>query len=83
MSGTHQVDFAQHRFEEVKARLQPFLVQAGYQQDKLTFIPCAAFAGENLVARQDERLKSWWNGQTLIQRLGKPQFSLCCPLSHD
>lgn len=53
--------------------LQPFLVQAGFSQSKLTFIPCGAMLGENLVRRQAEGL-NWYTGQTIIQRLGKVSY---------
>jgi len=76
------VGWSQSRFDEIVDMLQPFLVQAGFSQSKLTFIPCGAMLGENLVRRQAEGL-NWYTGQTIIQRLDTltvPDRALEAPL---
>lgn len=76
-----QVRWAQSRFEAIREQLQPFLTQTGFQPAKVAYIPVGAMSGENLVSRSDEILKSWYEGPTLVEQLGKsrspfPSFAL-------
>ncbi|GAA5940527.1 hypothetical protein JCM10213_001133 [Rhodosporidiobolus nylandii] len=65
-----QVDYSRKRFEAIKAELQPFLTQVGFEEAKVKFVPVGAFSGENLVNMTDERLKAWWDlSDTLVETL--------------
>ena len=66
-----QVDWSESRFEEIVSILLPFLVQVGYSQSRLTFVPCGAMTGENLLERTNDALKAWYQGPTIMQQLGK------------
>lgn len=44
-------------------------MQAGYNQSKLSFIPCGAMSGENLVERRSAELNAWYDGKTIIETL--------------
>jgi len=78
-----QVNWDQYRFEYITEQLEPFLVQAGYNKQKLAFVPCGAMSGENLVVRQAPELQAWYNGKTIIETLDSlsvPERSLEAPL---
>jgi elongation factor 1 alpha-like protein len=55
--------------------MTPFLQAAGFSADKTTFVPVAAMAGINLARGDDEQLRTWYKGPTLVEVLGTP-FSL-------
>lgn len=63
------MEWSQDRFEHIVETLEPFLVQAGYNQSKLSFIPCGAMSGENLVERRSSALSTWYKGKTIIETL--------------
>jgi elongation factor 1 alpha-like protein len=62
-------EFPQPRFEEIKARLAPFLSEAcGFKASAVQWLPAVGPTGENLVsAPTDAKLKAWWRGPTLVQ----------------
>ncbi|KAJ3195602.1 hypothetical protein HK101_011665 [Irineochytrium annulatum] len=62
-------DWSKERFDEIENKLLPFLVQAGFRREKVTFVPCSGFTGENLVKRTQANLLSWYQGPTLIESL--------------
>ena len=77
------VGWDQARYDEICAQLQPFLIQAGFKESRLTFIPCGAMSGENLIQRRKPELEAWYSGQTVIQRLDTlavPERALEAPL---
>ncbi|KAJ3104021.1 HBS1-like protein [Phlyctochytrium planicorne] len=59
------------RFLEVQEKLSAFLVQAGFRRDKVVYIPCSGFTGENLIKKESDSLKSWYSGETLVEALDK------------
>ncbi|GAA5943787.1 uncharacterized protein JCM15063_006493 [Sporobolomyces koalae] len=64
------VDWSQKRFEAIQDQLLPFLTtQTGFNQDKITFVPVGAMSGEGLLGVNNEILKSWYEGQTLVETL--------------
>jgi translation elongation factor EF-1alpha len=65
-----QVGWSQARFESICEQLQPFLQQSGFAADRLAFVPCAAFRGENLMSRSAPELTAWYDGPTLVDQLG-------------
>lgn len=59
------------RYENIVTQLKPFLINiVGFAPSKVTFVPCAAMAGENLASRSSAELNSWYDGPTLIKLLG-------------
>ncbi|KAH8925250.1 hypothetical protein BT69DRAFT_1332309 [Atractiella rhizophila] len=64
------VGWSQERFEEIKDKLEPFLIGCGYQKDKLDFIPVDAFTGENVMSRSKDTAP-WYQGSTLVDNLDK------------
>jgi elongation factor 1 alpha-like protein len=50
--------------------MTPFLQAAGFAPNKTTFVPVAAMAGINLARNEDEQLKAWYKGPTLVDVLG-------------
>ncbi|GJN90750.1 hypothetical protein Rhopal_003764-T1 [Rhodotorula paludigena] len=63
------VDWSQARFEAICQQLQPFLVQTGFQTNKVAFVPVGAMSGVNLVDQMDPRLEDWYDGQSLVTEL--------------
>ncbi len=61
------VKYDQKRFEEVKADVENLLKSVGYNPSEVTFVPVAAFPGDN-VAKKSENM-SWYDGPTLLDAL--------------
>ncbi len=62
------VNYAEDRFNEVKAEIVILLKVVGYNTDAdVTFLPVSAFKGDNL-AEPSENMK-WWKGPTLVDAL--------------
>ncbi|KAI9335953.1 hypothetical protein BDR26DRAFT_865422 [Obelidium mucronatum] len=55
------MDWAEHRFLEIKEKLMHFLM--------VFFVPCSGFTGENMLLRKSEVLSSWYKGSTLQECL--------------
>ncbi|KAJ3327606.1 HBS1-like protein [Blyttiomyces sp. JEL0837] len=63
------VDWSQSRYTDIMQQLLNFLVTAGFKAEKLTFIPCSGFSGENLLKAKSPELLSWYTGPTLVEAL--------------
>jgi len=57
-------DYAEARYDEVKARVGEYLVKVGFKAKRVHFVPVSAFHGENLVERSAKM--SWYNGPVLV-----------------
>jgi elongation factor 1 alpha-like protein len=74
------VDWSRKRFEAIEAELRPFLEnQIGFQSSKIFFVPVGAFSGENLTVRKEPSLEEWYDGQTLVEKLGMSPSAYISP----
>ena len=71
------MDWSQDRYDEIVDSLKPFLASAGFAAAKTVFLPLAAMDGINVMSNENEMLKAWYNGPTLMDALGK-----CCSSTH-
>ncbi|MGY5351630.1 sulfate adenylyltransferase subunit 1 [Wenyingzhuangia sp. IMCC45533] len=62
------VDFAQDKFEAIKAEITALAERAGSTQN-ITYIPVSALQGDNVVDRSDKT--PWYSGKTLLEHLEK------------
>lgn len=78
------VGYDQIRYDDIVAAVRPFLLHIGFNEAKLTYVPCGAAVGENLQRRSEEAgLSMWYDGPTLVEALDKlepPQRQLDAPL---
>jgi elongation factor 1 alpha-like protein len=63
------VQWSQERFDEVVGQVIPFLRSVGFKEKALCAVPVSAFAGENLVRRQEPLLAAWYSGPTLLEAI--------------
>ncbi len=61
------VNYAEDKFNKVKADVSALLKQAGYNPDKITFLACSGFKGDN-VAKKSTNLP-WYKGPTILEQL--------------
>jgi len=62
------LNWAKARFDEIKAKLKPFLKQAGYRDSDVKYIPVSGLLGENLVSPPTSPLlKEWYKGPSLLE----------------
>jgi len=61
------VKFAQARYEEIKTELSAYLKKVGYNPEKVPFIPCSGWNGDNMMELSPNI--PWWKGATLLQAL--------------
>ena len=75
------VSYSEARYKEVVEDVKKHAKQAGWNVDKLRFIPMASLKGDNVV-KKSEHL-AWWDGDTLLQAINKfevPQKPTGLPL---
>ena len=63
------VDWSEKRYLEVVEEVKKHAAQAGWDVEKVRFLPIASLPGDN-VAKKSENL-SWWKGDTLLQAIDK------------
>jgi sulfate adenylyltransferase subunit 1 len=63
------VDYSQKRFEEIKADFENTVGKAGFEGQKITFIPLSSLYGVNITAKSDKT--SWYEGDALLELLEK------------
>jgi elongation factor 1-alpha len=61
------VKFAQARYEEIKTELSAYLKKVGYNPEKVPFVPCSGWNGDNMMEPSPNI--PWWKGPTLLQAL--------------
>lgn len=61
------VDYAEKRYNEVKADVEKTLTQAGWKVDEVNFVPIAALTGDNVTKKSDKM--DWYKGPTLLEVL--------------
>mmetsp|Transcript_28835 Transcript_28835/g.42556 ORF Transcript_28835/g.42556 Transcript_28835/m.42556 type:complete len:680 (+) Transcript_28835:145-2184(+) len=61
------IDWDQHRFLEIKAKIKPFLLQNGFVLKRIQFLPISGLTGANVYKKNAvESLYTWYQGCTLI-----------------
>ncbi len=61
------VSFSEARYKEVVEDVKKHAKQAGWNVDKVRFIPLASLPGENVTKKSAKM--PWWNGDTLLQAI--------------
>jgi len=80
----NKMDMAQYtekRFNEVKEQVGTLLKSVGYKLDKVTFVPAAAFHGDNIAKKSTNM--AWYTGPTLLEainNLSTPEKPTTLPL---
>lgn len=75
------VNYSEARYKEVVEDVKVHAKQAGWNVDKVRFIPMAALQGENIIKKPGKM--PWWTGDTLLQAIDKfevPQKPTQLPL---
>lgn len=75
------VDFSEKRYKEVVEDVKIHAKQAGWNVDKIRFIPTASLVGENIVKKQTKM--PWYTGDTLLEAINRfevPQKPTQLPL---
>jgi len=61
------VNWSEARYNEIKEELSAYLKKVGYNPEKVPFVPCSGWNGDNML-EPSPNLK-WWKGPTLLQAL--------------
>ena len=61
------VDFAEEKYNAIKADFEKLMEKRDYQDQKITFIPVSALKGDNVV--NASKNTPWYSGQTLLEHL--------------
>ncbi|EJS42844.1 hbs1p [Saccharomyces arboricola H-6] len=77
MNKMDNVNWSQQRFEEIKLKLLPYLVDIGFCEDNINWVPISGFSGEGVckIGYTDE-VKEWYNGPSLMSTLEKAAFKI-------
>lgn len=63
------MDWSKERYHEIEGLITPFLLQAGFRKNNLTFIPCSGLTGDNLLKKPDTAALSWYTGPSIIEQI--------------
>lgn len=64
------VQWSKERYDEIEAKLSPYLRTCGYNLNKhVHYLPVAAIAGANIKDRLAPGVCSWYNGPSLLELL--------------
>jgi elongation factor 1-alpha len=61
------VDYKEEIYKKRKEELEKLLKPIGYATEKILFIPCSAFVGDNVYKKSDKL--SWFKGPTIFEAL--------------
>jgi elongation factor 1-alpha len=61
------VNYAQSRYDEIKAATSDFLKKVGYNPDKILFVPISGWTGDNMMEKCPKL--TWYKGPTLLEAL--------------
>ncbi|MEM5872046.1 MAG: translation elongation factor EF-1 subunit alpha [Candidatus Aenigmatarchaeota archaeon] len=61
------VNYDKAAYEKTKADVTKLLQTLGYKIDKIPFVACSAYQGDNVVKKSDKM--SWYNGPTIVEAL--------------
>ncbi|RDW85578.1 hypothetical protein BP5796_03903 [Coleophoma crateriformis] len=63
------VSWSKDRFDEISQQVSAFLIQAGFQQKNISFVPCSGLQGDNIARKSTEPAGLWYTGRTLVEEL--------------
>jgi elongation factor 1 alpha-like protein len=64
------VDWNEHRFNEIQAKIEPFLLQSGFAAKRIRFVPISGLTGANVKSKESaDKLYDWYRGSTLIDAM--------------
>lgn len=64
-----EISYDEKRFNELKNALNKFLLNLGYTEKKIFFVPISAKYGEN-ISKKSEKIK-WYEGDCLVELVSK------------
>ncbi|XP_057995155.1 uncharacterized protein LOC110639734 isoform X2 [Hevea brasiliensis] len=64
------VNWSKERYDEIEAKMIPFLRSSGYNVKKdVQFLPISGLLGANMKTRVEKSVCPWWNGPCLFEAL--------------
>jgi elongation factor 1-alpha len=63
------VDWSEARYKEVVEEVKKHAAQAGWNPEKIRFIPIASLPGENITKKPEHM--AWWDGDDLLAAINK------------
>ena len=63
------VEWAEERYEECKAKLNPFLKATGFKKEDIIYLPVSGLTGVNLAEKIPPGVCDWYDGPALIPLL--------------
>jgi len=54
------------KYEEVKGQVDKLAKSVGYKDEQIQYVPCSAFAGDNI---KDKGKIDWWSGETILKAI--------------
>jgi len=65
------VQWSETRWNEIRAKLAPFLEKSGYPESDVYYVPISGLVGDNIVNKVDPKVCAWYKGETLMEILDK------------
>lgn len=57
------------RFDYIKAQIEPFLINIGFLEEDISFIPLSGLTGDNLTTKIDAKTAKWYTGNSLLEAI--------------
>ena len=86
MNKLEAIDYDEGRYDEIKDKVLPFLIEQHFDKKNITFIPISGLTGENLITKAtDPNLTSWYGEDSpclfdLLDNLKLPDRKFIRPL---
>lgn len=63
------VQWKKQRWDQIQENLLPFLVQCGYKEQDLYWVPISGLCGDNIKEKVSPDVCDWYQGPTLLEIL--------------
>lgn len=64
------IDWNESRFQEIQAKIKPFLLQNGFVAKRIKFVPISGLMGTNIKTKGGaEKLYAWYKGPSLLEAM--------------
>ena len=71
------MEWSKEQYDMIVSQVDPFLQSIGFKGKNIRYIPISGLLGENLTSPPTEdKLKEWYEGQTLLQMIGNSSYTL-------
>ncbi|KAL3237555.1 ribosome dissociation factor GTPase HBS1 [Nakaseomyces bracarensis] len=69
MNKMDSVQWSENRYQDIQQKLNRFLIDIGFKEDQLLWVPCSGFTGQGVHKIPYPEEANWYKGLTVIETL--------------